>query len=414
LAIGVIVLALGFFVRGELWAESAREWNEKGINLTKQGQYQEALEAFRRAYREESDNPTIKANLATGNANYGWWLLSKTRPEEAVRAFDDAINIQDDVAKHYLGRGLANFRQNLLYEAIKDYERAQRLEPKNPVISQRLGEAYYQKGDLYRALNIWEEGLRNNPGNQALQNLVNNVRKEQPIEERFSEKQGYHFLLRYEGAQGGYDEEKQRHQLGEEVLGHLEEAYNFVGRELDYYPRDQIPVILYTNEQFKEIIHAPSWAGGRYDGKIRIPLKGLRPGSSFLKALLYHEYTHAVVHFLGGERVPAWLNEGLAQYMEGGSHQDKIRLVQQAKAKSALLPLVGLSQSFGQFSDRQRADLAYAQSLSAVQFFLERNSIFDLRKVISLLGRGSSIDEALKEVTRVNLADFENEWRRSL
>lgn len=414
LTVSMVISALGFFVAGDLEAQSAREWNEKGVNLSHQGKHDEALEAFQKAYRDDFGNPVIKDNLARGYANYGWWLLGKNQPEEAVRAFNEAIYIQDGLAKSYVGRGLAYFRQNLLYDAVRDFERAQDLDPADPVIAQRLGEAHYQRGDLYRALRVWEEALRKHPGNPALQKLVDKVKKEQPLEERFAENRGYHFVLRYEGAEGGYDSEKQRHELGAEILSHLEDAYNYVGRELDYYPRDQIPALLYTNEQFKDITHAPSWAGGRYDGKIRLPLKGLRPGSSHLKNLLYHEYTHVVVHFLGAGRVPSWLNEGLAQYLEGGEHRQKIELVRQVKAKSALLPLKNLDQSFSQISDYRKVDLAYAQSLSAVQYFVGRYGMYDLRKVIVLLSQGQSVDKALKEIIRRNLADFEDEWKSSL
>ena len=413
-AVLVFLLTLGFLVQRETGAQSARDWNEKGVNLTRQGNFQEALEAFKSAYREDAGNPVIKTNLATGYANYGWWLLGKNQPESAVRAFDEAIYLQDDAAKSYLGRGLAYFRQNLLYEAVKDYERARRLDPQDPVISQRLGEAYYQRGDLSQALSVWEEALRNQPQNKTLQELVNKVKKEQKVEERFTENQGYHFVLRYEGAAGGYDREKELHEIGKEILGYLEEAYNYVGRELDYYPRDQIPVILYTNEQFQDITHAPSWAGGRYDGKIRIPSKGLHVGSSYLKPILFHEYTHAVIHFLAGGWIPAWLNEGLAQYMEGRDHQAQLSLVRQAKSKSTVLSLAKLNQGFSQFSERQSADLAYAESYSAVQFMIDRNGMYDVKKVITLLGQGQSLDQALKDVIRMNLADFENDWLRSL
>ena len=62
--------------------------------------------------------------------------------------------------------------------------------------------------------------------------------------------------------------------IGDQVSSILESAYWRIGKTMNTYPSQTLNVILYTNRQFQDITRAPAWAGGGYDGRIRLPVGG--------------------------------------------------------------------------------------------------------------------------------------------
>jgi hypothetical protein len=51
----------------------------------------------------------------------------------------------------------------------------------------------------------------------------------------------------------------------------------------------------HTEQQFRDITRTPAWAGGQYDGRIRIPVAGASQQPELFKRVLTHELTHAIV-----------------------------------------------------------------------------------------------------------------------
>ena len=97
----------------------------------------------------------------------------------------------------------------------------------------------------------------------------------------------------------------------------LEEDFRDLESQLDFTPPDPIGVILYTGESFADITRAPSWVGALNDGRMRIPVQGLTAVTPELARVLKHELTHSFIGQKTHNRAPTWLQEGVAQYMEG-------------------------------------------------------------------------------------------------
>ena len=55
-------------------------------------------------------------------------------------------------------------------------------------------------------------------------------------------------------------------------------------------------VLLYPNQDFRDITRAPNWVGALNDGKIRIPVSGLTQMTPDLARVLKHELTHSFYH----------------------------------------------------------------------------------------------------------------------
>lgn len=144
----------------------------------------------------------------------------------------------------------------------------------------------------------------------------------------------------------------------------LEAIYWQVGGALGAYPNDVLTVVLYSKEQFRDVTQSPAWAGGAFDGRIRVPVAG-RVDEKDLRRVLTHEFTHAVVHSLAPRGVPQWLNEGLAMLMERSG-----TAVPSPSGEVAGPPLAQLEGSFGKLApDEARA--AYATSAAAAQALLD-------------------------------------------
>ncbi len=79
--------------------ETSKKWNKKGIGYYNQGRYDEAIEAFEKAIE-------IDRSYATPWHNMGMAYYKKGNYEEAIRCFNYALDIKPDFAKSwcYMGR----------------------------------------------------------------------------------------------------------------------------------------------------------------------------------------------------------------------------------------------------------------------------------------------------------------------
>ncbi len=130
--------------------------------------------------------------------------------------------------------------------------------------------------------------------------------------------------------------------------------------------------------------------------------------------LLRHEVCHLLVaeaEAEGGERIPLWFNEGLAQWAAD-------RLVVEAQ-DVALLDRYGFLLSFRQVADafpvtESEARIAYVQSESIVRFIIHRLGLEAIRETLRGVRRSVPFDDALRSGTRAELYELEREWKQWL
>jgi hypothetical protein len=134
----------------------------------------------------------------------------------------------------------------------------------------------------------------------------------------------------------------------------------------------------------------------------------------YAASVVPHELTHVVFddatanpyHF-----PPHWLNEGIAVYVAQGFDGSDKRLVSQAASNGSLMPLAAIR---GQFPTTQdRFYLAYAESVSAVDFFMRTYGKDDLVKLVKAFGTGASDDEAFKAAIGLDIDAFDKAWLKN-
>lgn len=225
------------------------------------------------------------------------------------------------------------------------------------------------------------------------------------IEGRMGSSSRDHFTVKYEGGENiltGY------------LIGMLlEEAYMKVGADFGFYPTDRIDALLYTADTFRDVTRSPSWAGAIYDGRIKLPAGGIHEKTAELEKVIFHEYTHAVVHRLSGGRAPVWLNEGLAQYEEGRSSSEYSDLLRKI-AESNRVDLRVFERSFMGFN-AAGASLAYLISLSATEYIIKEYGLTSLSRILEGLKSGMTMDTAVSTALYgISYGDLESGWLRSL
>jgi hypothetical protein len=188
----------------------------------------------------------------------------------------------------------------------------------------------------------------------------------------------------------------------------LNAAFWRIGEKLGAYPSESVVVMLYTEKQFRDITQAPDWAGGVYDGRIRIPAAGATASLPSFERVLTHELAHAMIHNAAPRGVPAWLHEGLAQYFEGEDPQaarDRLKAV----GRDRIIPLRSLEAGFSRLGAAQ-ALVAYDESLVAVEMIMERTA-FNWPSLFRALAEHDRTEQTFDSFA-LSYADFEARFGR--
>lgn len=137
---------------------------------------------------------------------------------------------------------------------------------------------------------------------------------------------------------------------------------------------------------------------------------------------LAHEYVHYVLEVRAPRRVPLWLHEGLARFLQGrwrGPLPTALEPLQRHRLATGirdrrLVPLQQMMPSFAKLRDHRQAALAYTQVASMILQLHAAHGSQGLRHLIDRLAAGQRIDAALKAITGLRLAGFVARWKATV
>ncbi|MBI3039713.1 tetratricopeptide repeat protein [bacterium] len=420
-------------------SDNARFQNHEGVLLAQRSDIDGAIRAFEEAFRNNPNDETIVSNLATAYNNKGVNLVksrnfsgalvefkkAKTKKPEDIEIrfnlLNTLVSIRDLEQAHREAQSIIFLRprdpQTLLkiaglFKKSEDFEFAQNLlervlelDSKNVPALLNLGQLFYHLGNLSGARSCFEEVLEFSSGNASITEFLRRICREEEIQANFDSKNSVHFTITFEN-----DGPKE---WIDDLLEFFEEGYQKIGELFNWYPSQRTQVIVYSRPQFHKISFLPYWAGGLYDGKIRLPFPQGNTTPANLRGAVFHEYCHHLVHILGNGRCPTWLNEGLAQLAEGVS----IHSAKDILNKNPNFPLIQTKNFTSRFSHsktRSEAERLYAQSLIAVSLIEEEKGLPGIRSIISFLGQGCSLDETLFEVLGKSCENLDKDIREFL
>jgi tetratricopeptide (TPR) repeat protein len=331
-------------------------------------------------------------------AREAWLALEEARYKDAESAFSRALAATPDDPALLVGAAIVARRLGQTARARDVLARALQIDPALAPASQLLGTLLYESGDVEGAIRVYEAALVRAPGHEAMQARVEGWRKELALHSGFLTATGGHFAVLFEGPA--------EQEVAGAAIDILEQAYTRIGDYLQTFPADTLTVVLYTDQQFRDITRTPEWSGGVFDGRIRLPVRGGLGDRKELERVLTHEYVHALVYGLGAIRMPVWLNEGLATALEPGGLQ---RAKEELSNARSLIPLAELRTSFAALP-ADRVQLAYAESAVAAQDILDQVGPAHVVGLFRDLASGSDLDVAFPAWVQSSIADFERDW----
>ncbi len=210
-------------------------------------------------------------------------------------------------------------------------------------------------------------------------------------------------------------------QFEQAVIEALEDAFRQVHQKLDIRPRGRVDVVVYDpavfdgtySDQFRFS------AVGFYDGVIHV--RGNVKVDPRLVRTLHHEYFHAALDAVTARgRVPAWLNEGLAEWFEARA-LGKRRMsagqrayLNQASQSGGLYTLADLSRPSLAYLGPEQAALAYLQSYAFVEFLARRYGERSLREFCLEFLRTGNLARAFARSYRGDWSQLEEAFRSDL
>jgi hypothetical protein len=158
--------------------------------------------------------------------------------------------------------------------------------------------------------------------------------------------------------------------------------------------------------------------GGEAHADIRTMSALITPNEindSWVSIVVPHELTHLVFDTATKNpyhEPPHWLNEGLAVYLSEGYGSDFRNQTEDAARNGTIMPLDGLVGAFP--TTRDRFFLAYAESVSAVDWIVANKGRDALIGLIRSYADGVSDDEAFTNALGMDTEAFQQAWLAGL
>ena len=322
--------------------------------------------------------------------------LSRGDVQHALADERAALSFTPESLPLLLNLAYIHLRQSEYKSALDYLERARRIAPNNADEAKLEGWAYYGMNKLERAVAEWTRALALRP-DADIKAALEKAQRDSQEEESYKENESSHFVLRYSG--GAQPE------LAREILRALEAHFVAIAGTLNYEPPEPIGVILYTGQAFADITRAPSWAGALNDGRIRVPVQGLTSLTPELSHVLKHELTHSFIRQKTRGYAPTWIQEGLAQWMEGARSNTTASLLVEIYDGKRSISLGDLEGPWMRLP-QGIADYAYAWALANVEYIVQVDGMGDVERILDRIGAGTPTEAAVHDVLHSDYQDL--------
>jgi len=376
-----------------------------------------------RPFAENEECILEAADLLPGNfyveSAWGDLLYFKGDYEKAMERFENALYARTD-DQQVLGKAAITAMQLMHYDkAIGLFEKIRSAKPDSFFVVFSIGRCHFELKHYEEAVEFWEKSLQLTKDEreiEAVKQALNQAREMLASTESSSREEDQRFVIHFAG--------ESQQDLGDITFEMLEEIFFQVTDALNFSPDVKINVVFFLTEDYYKV--SKEWSAASARGiQIMVPLKSGYKSADYVKGLLAHEFTHTIIHLKTNNRCPLWLNEGLAQYQEftaAYGSPDIIRPDYNSIMQTEFIDrqnFVKLNQVPMLMGGSSRSDIsrAYIASYLATRCMADFYGEQSFDTVLSALGSGKSIDEAMTEATGKNMAEFQQEyedWLRNL
>jgi predicted negative regulator of RcsB-dependent stress response len=350
-----------------------------------------------------SGNALAVAKVTAAHYAAAQFLVGKGDTDAAIDHYRQALIFAPDHVALLLNLAILYLNQSQYTAALDPLEHARQVEgesgPNAANMAKLMGWSYYGSNKMDQAIEEWKRAEKIRPDPEVEQALAK-AERDKSEEESYREGETAHFSLKYYGGAAP--------DLARGVLRSLEEDFRDLESQLDYTPPEQISVTLYTQQAFADITRAPSWVGALNDGRLRIPVQGLDAVTPELAHVLKHELTHSFITQKSRGRAPTWLQEGVAQWMEGRRSSAAAGALVEAASQGAAPPLSALEGSWMGLSSNSAA-FAYAWSLAVVEAMIQAGGVGDVSRLLDKVATSASTEDAVRESLHCDYSDLEQQ-----
>lgn len=344
------------------WSSSEEEALALAWKFCEEEDYPQARHIFSELWQSHPDDPDVKR----GFGNTLLWLgVQGLETEDYFAAEADLLQSLDLypgtgvggqlLVAFYLKTGRVQKAHPLVIDLMESF-------PDNPSLHFLGAKVAFLSGDFEWAVTRISRALELRPDWIEAQRWSEQMERELKAWNRGKRYASAHFVCVASGDDIGMV------QLSKYASEVLEASAKALEVELNLRLTEPVLVLLMRREDFQA--HAPEWSAGIFDGRIRLALEEDADAEVF-EATVRHEVTHAVLHRLG-YRLPTWMDEGLAQFMEGKSvDQARDRLVG-AASRGELPSPKALKGEWTSWKDRHKVSAAYDFALS-MTFWIQEN-----------------------------------------
>jgi len=149
-------------------------------------------------------------------------------------------------------------------------------------------------------------------------------------------------------------------------------------------------------------------------GVLLVTAVNSRTAASDLRQSIPHEMVHYNLYQVLGvnyENLPAWFNEGLASLVEPNPNPNYELVLETAVSNQSSIPFSQLCERFP--APEEQAVLAYAQSLSFLEFIQDEYGNSGIQQLIAAYANGGDCDSGVTQALDRSMLDLEQSWLQS-
>ena len=177
LRISSLLLMVFSLMTGICYAQTAKDYYERGIDYGVAGKFEEAQQQFTKALEADPfyapartclkvSEDALKQKIKTETALYlfkGIAYYDKRMYDEAVAEFKKAIEVNPNLAEAHNSLGAAYANKGMLDEAIAEYKKTIEINPNHDMAHNNLGIVYAYKGMPDKAIVEFKKAIEINP-----------------------------------------------------------------------------------------------------------------------------------------------------------------------------------------------------------------------------------------------------------